>query len=107
MGSSKIKVMKIMVHPMGFYDKNLGVFCCSHVFRHERPVNLVVYEEGDWQFMCGMNDHQGASDGFYVHVGHLIDRDTTLNEVADLSDNWEAERREPGAPWIKSIIDQA
>jgi hypothetical protein len=93
-----------MKHKQKCFDSSLGVFCCGHVFRNERPVKLVIYEGGDWQFMCGGNDHKEANDGFYIHVGHLISQDPSLNEISDLSADSEAERHEPGALWIRSAI---
>jgi hypothetical protein len=85
-----------------FARRNLGCFVCSHVFENARPVLLGVHWEGDWQFMCGAVDH--GADGRYVGVGHLIDRDPSLNECADLPDGFEAERSAVGQPWRHSRI---
>jgi len=76
---------------------------CSHVFDKARPILLVVHEGGDWQFMCGAAGH-APSDGHVVGVGHLIDRDPSLNECADLPNSFEAERSAVGAPWRRREI---
>lgn len=73
---------------------------CSHVFRDDRPVRLVSHEDGDWQFLCGEADHN--DDGHLVGLEHLIERDPTLSEVLDLPLDWDAEREDPGKPWIRT-----
>lgn len=85
---------------MGVFSvPNLGVFCCRHVFRAERPVLLVSREHGDWQFLCGGGDHHSPEEPFHVGVGHLVSRDGSLNEVAALPAECEAERSRIGSAW--------
>lgn len=86
-----------------FTPRNLACFICSHVFDKTRPILLVVHEDGDWQFMCGAADHAG-NDGHLVGAGHLIDRDPSLNECADLPNGFVAERSAVGESWHRSEI---
>ena len=79
---------------------NLGVYVCSHVFENTRQILYVCRADGDWQFLCGDDDHD--DDCHLVGVGHLIKRDSTLNELADLKPAWEAERKEVSASWVYS-----
>jgi len=79
---------------------NLGVFVCPHVFEDTRPILYVCRSGGDWQFLCGESDH--GSDGHFVGVRHLTERDPTLNELADLKSDWEAERTAVGEEWVYS-----
>lgn len=88
--------------PKTFPDRFLGVYCCGHVFRGERPVELVGRQDGDWQFVCGNIDHSDQSEPYHVSVGILLDADPSLNEVADLPNEWEAERQGKGNPWIRT-----
>jgi hypothetical protein len=85
-----------------FPDHRLGVFCCGHVFRRQRRVKLVGRQDEDWQFLCGENDHSDPNEPYHVSVGVLLDVDPTLNEVADLPAEWEAEREEFGSAWIRT-----
>lgn len=85
-----------------FDDRRLGVYCCGHVFRRERPVRLVGRADGDWQFVCGDTDHPDPREPYHVSVGVLLDVDPSLNEIADLPTEWEAERPEPGAVWLRT-----
>jgi hypothetical protein len=67
-----------------FEDSRLGVYCCGHAFWRERPVLLVIREDGDWQFLCGGADHADPLEPYHVSVGALLDADPTLNQIADL-----------------------
>jgi hypothetical protein len=87
-----------------FTPDNLKTYICSHVFENSRPILLVVHEDGDWVFSCGNDDH--ADENWkVVGVGHLVSRDSTLNECADLKNGYEAERSEVGQPWIRIKIN--
>jgi hypothetical protein len=90
-----------------FSPPNLAVYICRHVFEKSRPILLIVREGEDWQFMCGGSDHGGEGDCKVVGVGHLIDRDPTINECADLPDGFEAERKSVGKRWIRTPIAAA
>lgn len=85
-----------------FTDQRLGVYCCGHLFRRERPALLVAREDGDWQFLCGNVDHNDPLEPYHVSVGALLDMDPTLNEIADLPPEWEAERSEIRADWLRT-----
>lgn len=84
---------------MGFIS-NLGVFVCPHVFEDTRPILLVVHEGNEWQCLCGKGDHD--DDGHLVGMGHLVSRDPSLDQLSDLPDGWEAERKSPADPWIRT-----
>jgi hypothetical protein len=87
-----------------FNDDHLLVFCCEHVFRHERPVLYVCREDGDWQFLCGQSDHSQSSDPLAVGVGHLIESDPSLSVLADLPANCEAERKSKVDEWVRTPL---
>jgi hypothetical protein len=87
-----------------FHNRRL-VICCGHVFRREREVRLVARESDGWQFMCGGTDHvgpDGKPDGRRIHVGHLLNFDPSLNHLADLPPEWEAERKDADSEWIRT-----
>ena len=78
----------------------MTAFVCSHVFAASRSVLLVARENGDWMYLCG---EVHAEDEPYHVVGaeHLLSRDPSLRQVADLPDNSEAERAGIGMPWTR------
>ena len=79
--------------------KHLPAYICSHVFRNEKPILLVAHNRnGDWQFLCG----DGHADGDLpkvVGVGHLLDRDPSLEKLHDLPLGWSAERQDVQSEW--------
>jgi len=83
-----------------FSPTNLRVFVCSHIFSMERPILLITNEDGDWMFLCGSDDHSDG-DCLIVGVAHLIDRDYTLVECADLPIGFEAERKSVEHSWVR------
>ena len=90
-----------------FGDLHLGVLCCGHVLRDERPTLLVAHEtDGDWQFLCGGTDH-GEDDIHHVHLHHILDVDPALHDLADLHPGWEAERSNAANTWVKTKIGHA
>jgi hypothetical protein len=78
------------------------VFVCKHVFAQGEPVLLVSRPDGDWCFLCGGQHEQSASDFKSVGLGHVLEQDASLIELLDLEAGWEAERKNPSTPWIRS-----
>ena len=91
---------------MKFSPSNLGVIACDHVFRASRPVLLVAHSMEGWDFACGQRDHGGADDFHNVGVGHLVSRDPSVNECADLECGCIAERSSQGAMWVRQPIPE-
>src|SRR4051794_40624993 len=85
-----------------FADHLLGVSCCGHIFRRERPALPVGRQDADWQFLCGKTDHADPNEPYHVSVGALLDFDRSPNQIADLPEEWEAERLDPHSPWIRT-----
>lgn len=82
-----------------FGPDNLGVFVCQHVFAQERPILFVVHMEGDWQFLCG-EAHEEDDLPRHVGVGHLLQRDPTLESIAHIPDGASAERQSVEHAWV-------
>ena len=76
-------------------------FVCSHVFENAKPVLYVSKEDGEWQFLCGENHAEGELPRV-VGLGHLLERDSSLFQILDLKDDWDAERRYIGDKWVIS-----
>jgi hypothetical protein len=82
-----------------FGADHLPAYVCSHVFSAERPILLVSHEGGDWQFLCG-STHPGEQP-IVVGIAHLVQRDPSLEDVADLAVDEDAERDSPGSSWVR------
>jgi hypothetical protein len=83
-------------------DSHMRAYVCVHVCDNIRPVLLVSREGGSWSFLCGDIHPQEASSYRVVGIGHLFERDPSLLELVDLPADWEAERRNVGAAWIRT-----
>ena len=84
----------------------ITAFVCSHVFENTRPVLLVCRARGDWQCLCG-GEHNRDERPLAVGLNHLVDRDLTLQEIADLPPGWEAQRTIVGASWVRTRIAES
>lgn len=82
-------------------ERNLGVFTCSKVWDEAKPILRVSHDgDGDWQFLCGgLHDEESGDEIRFVCLEHLVERDSTLNQVADLCRHWSAERTTADAEW--------
>jgi hypothetical protein len=88
-----------MSYPKGMHHK---VYVCSHIFDQSRPVLLVSRADGDWCFLCGGEHPQDASAYKAVGIGHVLEWDSSLQELQDLPADWEAERKELGQNWVRT-----
>jgi hypothetical protein len=93
-----------MTKASAFGPTDLGVIACKHVAAGSRAIALVTrYDDGDWSFSCGQTDHaeetEENNDFVVVHVDHVLGRDPSIKQVADLPKGWSAEREGLGKPW--------
>jgi hypothetical protein len=71
---------------------------------------LVTHDDEEpkgWQFVNGAGDTDDPTDGMAVHVEHVIDRDSSVLELADLPAGWWARRETEDGPWIREPIPEA
>jgi hypothetical protein len=74
-------------------------YVCIHVFQGSAPALLVSRPEGDWCFLCGEMHPDDESSYRVVGIGHVLERDPSLDALADLPADWEAERKALGGKW--------
>jgi hypothetical protein len=76
-------------------------FLSKMVTDGDEAVTYVSHDlsDGAWQFLGNSMSDGGGPVIECLH--HPIDRDPTLNELADLPLGWYAEREAVGAPWIR------
>ena len=84
-------------------SKEQTCFVCTCVFNNEKPVLLVSFEDGDWQFLCGDN-HKPSEKPKVVGINHILERDITLKEVLKMGNNKIAERKDLKDQWQVSAI---
>jgi hypothetical protein len=88
------------------FRDDYAVTVCPHVFSESRPINFVVRDtDGSFQFLCGMSDDADAGPCRSVGVGHLLARDSTLGDLAELEPGTYAERDRQTDPWSVGRLD--
>lgn len=72
------------------YQDDLGAISCTCVIFERKPVLFVSHAGGDWQMYCHWRNHNFADSKTVeeelklIHIRHLVSRDPSLNELADL-----------------------
>lgn len=78
--------------------RNLAVFTTSRVLDENYPILLVYHDdEGDWQFLCGTTD--APEQCKHICLNDIVERDPSVNDIADLPPGWLAWRENGGAAW--------
>jgi hypothetical protein len=78
----------------------LTEFACKNVWERGAPVLQAVHDHnGDWQMLCGSDEHVVADEVVVVHKEHLAERDPSLLRALDLPSGWEANRDTESGPW--------
>jgi len=79
--------------------KNTAVFTCDHVVNKERVILFASHDEdGDWQFLCGHDDHT-TENAKIVSLEQMVQLDRTINELFEMPTSVGAERKKVGAKW--------
>ena len=63
---------------------------------------LVSRADGDWQLVCGAI-HADEKEFAMAHLGHVLDADSSLEDIIDLPEDFEAEREAVGASWTRRL----
>jgi hypothetical protein len=80
-----------------------GVFTTKRIMAGEDPILYVYHDtnDGAWQFH-GKGDSTPETLA-YVCFHHVVDKDTSLGELANLPLGWCASRERVGAPWTRAV----
>ena len=80
---------------------NTGVFTTKRIVNGEEPVLEVHHDAEDesWQFHGA--GESSAKTIAHVCFHHIIDKDATIVELADLPAGWRAKREGPSARWVR------
>ena len=61
--------------------------------------------DGDWQFLCGAEDCVADGEPHHIGVGHLIQNDPAIEELASLKPGTFAERSAENKDWSISRLE--
>jgi len=82
-------------------EKNVAAISTRQVCVENFPILLVVHysEDHSWAFTCGITNK--SEDMLVVNMGEIVEKDSSLHEIADLPPGWCAERNSACAEWRK------
>lgn len=89
-----------------FPDKpHTKVFISKAVKEHKEWITYVTHDlsDGAWQMVGETGIESGGPELACLH--HMVEKDPTLTELADLPKGWFAERQAPGEPWERFESD--
>lgn len=78
---------------------NCATIVSKSVIDKRKPILHVVHDEDDhgWQFLD--NESEALEDLCIVGLGHVLDLDPSMAELAVLEPGWQATRDDTQAPW--------
>ncbi|HWP56077.1 MAG TPA: hypothetical protein VN476_18235 [Pyrinomonadaceae bacterium] len=78
---------------------NVGAITIRQVLELGDPIRHVVHygDDDSWAFLCGTTDN--LADYRIVHIQHLLTKDESLREIADLPPGWSAWRENGESAW--------
>jgi len=80
-------------------SENTACFTCDHVLNRERPILHVTRDEdGDWQFMCGQNDHTEANAKI-ISLKQVTEIDQSVNDLFEMPLGVGADRASVNEKW--------
>jgi hypothetical protein len=95
---------KSSLHDWKFSDPpHTGVFTTKRIMNNEEPVVYVSHdpEDGAWQFH-GTSESTKESIS-YVCLHHIVDKDSSINELHDLPIGWCAWRTKHSDQWVREL----
>lgn len=79
--------------------ENKAIFTCNHVLEGE-PILYVTHDsDGDWQFLCGQDNHT-EENAKIISLKQVVELDNTVNDLYEMPKGVGAERDSVGAKWI-------
>ena len=88
------------------FELDLGVYVCPHIYNNQRPIlDVVRDEDGEFQFLCGSDKCIEESEPRHVCIKHLLNRDSSLNELKELKPGTFAERESQNSSWVYGKLE--
>ncbi len=86
--------------------ENVIALTLRDVMEDNLPILLVTHdaEDGCWQFLDG-RDNPDPKVGIVVCLGHIVEYDPSIRELADLPLGWRAWRATPAEPWQREEME--
>lgn len=81
---------------------NARGFTCKNVWERGEPILYVYHDDnGDWQFLCGRDEHNDAEEAVLLHAGHVFGMHPDLLALSDLEPGESALRESTNGAWTR------
>lgn len=89
----------------GTFPAQLGAVVQRTVVNGERPALIVAHaDDGSWLVGDGIDDPNVPGASVATHMSHVIERNSSVAELADLPPGQMAQRVAPGQPWERTTF---
>ena len=86
------------------FPADLGAVVHRTVLDGSQPARQVVHtDEGDWTVADGINDPNAPGASVATHIRHVIERNSSVAELATLPPGHMASRSDPGQEWVITV----
>lgn len=87
-------------------SKEKACFSCSHVVNDNDPILYVSHDnEGDWQFLCGKEDHT-EKNAKIISLYQAVQLDNSLNDLFEMPLGVAAERKTIEDTWTPFKLNE-
>jgi hypothetical protein len=83
------------------FPRDLGAVVMKTVLNEGRPVLQFVHSpDNSWLLADGVNDPNASGACIATHLRHVLEMDSSLEELASLPIGYQANRKALGEPWV-------
>jgi len=80
--------------------ENTLCFTCNHVVIDKKPILYASHDnEGDWQFLCGQENHS-EQNAKIISLKEVTELDQTINDLFEMPTGIGAERETINDKWM-------
>lgn len=85
------------------FPPTLGAVIQRTVLDGSQPARIVLHDaNGDWAVGDGINDPNLPGASVASHIGHVLERNSSVAGLAGMPLGFVAERADPGKEWVIS-----
>jgi hypothetical protein len=81
------------------YNFHQKCYTCSHVVKENRPILFAYKDADDFILHCGEGHDWELDPPKVVGIGHLIEKDASVEKVLSLNNGFEMERASLQVNW--------
>lgn len=99
-----MKIKDLMISKAFPVAPNTAVFTTHFVITQDRPITYVTHEleDGAWQFFSDDEFEKFEDVSMIVGLQEIIDKDSSLLQIADLAPGYMATRKSKSDSWMIS-----